>query len=68
MPVGLGPGLEDVGVEGDAVDDGGDEAGAVMTWPHSLNDKFDATATEAFSSRSVRTWNSNSAPRVSTWT
>ena len=26
-PVGLGAGLDDVGVEGDAVDDGGDEAG-----------------------------------------
>jgi hypothetical protein len=36
-PVGLGAGFEDVGVEGDPVDDGGDEAGSGKTVPHSLN-------------------------------
>jgi len=40
----------------------------VMIWPHSLNDKFEATAIEAFSSRSVKIWNSSSAPRLSSLT
>ncbi len=39
-----------------------------MTLPHSLKRRFEATATLDFSSRSVRIWNSNSLPRVSSWT
>ena len=46
-PVGLGAGLEDVGVEGDPVDDGGDEAGSGKTVPHSLNWRFVPMAIEA---------------------
>jgi hypothetical protein len=34
----------------------------VKVWPHSLNGALEATAMEARSSRSVRTWNSSSAP------
>jgi hypothetical protein len=54
-----------VGVEGDPVDDGGDEAGSGKTVPHSLNGRFVPIAVEARSSRSVMTWNSSSAPRRS---
>jgi hypothetical protein len=39
--------------------------GSVNAEVHSLNAALDATATEAFSSRSVNTWNSSSAPRRS---
>src|SRR5262249_26259441 len=39
-PVGLGAGLEDMGVEGDPVDDGGDQAGSGKTVPHALNGRF----------------------------
>src|SRR6266567_597615 len=37
--------------------------GSVNADVHSLNAALDATAMEAFSSRSVNTWNSSSAPR-----
>jgi hypothetical protein len=36
--VGLGAGLEDVGVEGDAVDNGSDQAGVGNAVPHSLSE------------------------------
>jgi hypothetical protein len=38
--------------------------GSEMTVPHSLNGRFEAVATEALSSRSVRIWNRNSDPRA----
>jgi hypothetical protein len=42
--------------------------GSVTALPHSENGRFETMATEAFSSRSVRIWNSSSAPRASSWT
>jgi hypothetical protein len=61
--VGLGAGLDDGGVEGEAVDDRGAEAGVGEgLGPAKLS--LDAMATLAVSSRSVRTWNSSSAPAV----
>src|SRR6266545_5058429 len=36
--------------------------GSVKVWPHSLKGALEATAMEAFSSRSVMTWNSSSVP------
>ena len=39
-----------------------------MTPPHSENGRLLATATEAFSSRSVKIWNRSSEPRVSSLT
>src|SRR5690242_15169210 len=53
-PVGAGAGLEDVGVEGDPVDDRGDEAGPGKTVPHSSG-RLVPIAIEARSSRSVMT-------------
>ena len=67
-PVGVGAGLQDVRVEGDAVDNRGDEAGIGNTVPHSLNGRLVPIAMEARSSRSVMIWNSSSAPRESSWT
>jgi len=63
--VGLGAGLDDVAAEREAVNDGGAEAGSVNVLVQPENDSFDAIATEFFSSRSVRTWKSSSAPRRS---
>lgn len=48
-PIGVGAGLKDVGVEGDAVDDRGDESGVGDDCPHSLNGRSETNATEAFS-------------------
>jgi len=39
--------------------------GSVNVFVHPEKDSLDAIATEFFSSRSVRTWNSSSAPRRS---
>jgi hypothetical protein len=39
--------------------------GSVKAWAHSLNGALDATAMEDFSSLSVKTWKSSSAPRRS---
>jgi hypothetical protein len=39
--------------------------GSVNACAHSLNAALDATAMEDFSSLSVKTWNSSSAPRRS---
>jgi hypothetical protein len=63
--VGVGAGLDDVAAEGDPVDDRGAESriGKVLDQPE--NDSLEAIATDAFSSRSVRTWKSSSAPRLS---
>lgn len=61
----VGAGLEDVGVEGDAVDDAATRRGLGMTVPHSLKGRLLANAMLAFSSRSVRIWNSSSLPRAS---
>jgi len=38
---------------------------SVATFPHSLNGRLEASATDDFSSRSVKIWNNGSAPRVS---
>jgi hypothetical protein len=54
QPVAVVSGLNDVGVEREPVDDGGDEAKLGMIEPHSLNGRLLATATDAYSSRSVR--------------
>ncbi len=62
-PVGLGAGLQDVGVEGDPVDDGGDRAGVGEDGAPLLNGRFVPIAIEALSSRSVMIWNRSSAPR-----
>ena len=67
-PVGLGAGLENVRVEGDPVDDRGDQAGVGEDGSHSLNGRLVPIAIEARSSRSVMTWKSSSAPFGSTWT
>ncbi len=66
-PVGLSAGLEDVRVEGDPVDDRGDQAG-VGEDGALLNGRFVPIATAARPSLSVMIWNSSSAPRGSTWT
>jgi hypothetical protein len=42
-PVGLGAGLDDVGIEGDTVDDGGDEPGVGEDCPHSLKGRLVAS-------------------------
>src|SRR5438552_3387486 len=42
--------------------------GSGMTCAHSLNGRLEATATEDFSSRSVRIWKRSSLPRLSSWT
>jgi hypothetical protein len=57
-----------VGVEGDPVDDGGDQAGVGEDGAPLLNGSLVAIAMEARSSRSVMIWKSSSAPRGSTWT
>jgi hypothetical protein len=64
----VGAGFQDVGVEGDTVDDGGDEAGVGEHRPHSLNGRFVPIATKARSSYSMIMWNSSSARRESSWT
>ena len=66
--VGLGAGLEDVGVEGDAVDDGCDQSRVGEDGPHSEKGRLVAIAIEARSSRAVMTWKSSSAPLGSIWT
>ena len=66
--VAVGAGFDDVGVEGEPVDHGGDEAGIGDDVAHSLKRRLEATAMKFFSSRSVMIWNSSSAPRVSSWT
>jgi hypothetical protein len=55
-PVGRGVGLQDVGVEGDAIDDRGASLGSEKTVPHSLNGSFVPMAIEARSSRSAMIW------------
>ena len=65
QPVGVGAGLDDVAAEGEPVDDGGAEAGVGEGLVQPLNDSLEAMATLFFSSLSVRTWNSSSAPRRS---
>jgi hypothetical protein len=57
--------LDDVGVEGEPVDDGGCEAGSVKVLPHSEKGALEAQAMEARSSLAVMIWNSSSAPRGS---
>src|SRR5579862_2059482 len=42
--------------------------GSGITWPHSLNGRLLATAIDAFSSRSVTTWNKSSEPLASSCT
>jgi len=66
--VGIGSRLDDVGVEGEPVDDGGHQAGVGDDGAHSLNGRFEAVATEARSSRSVRIWKRSSDPRASSCT
>ena len=63
--VAAGAGLDDVAAEGEAVDDGGAEPGSVKVLVHPLKLSLLAIATAVFSSRSVRRWNSSSAPRLS---
>jgi hypothetical protein len=64
-PVAAGAGLDDVGVEGEPVDDGGGEPGSVKVLPHSEKGALEAQAMEACSSLAVMIWNSSSAPRGS---
>jgi hypothetical protein len=61
----VGTCFDDVAAEGQAVDDGGAEAGSVKVLVQPLKDSLEAMATLAFSSRSVRTWKRSSAPRRS---
>lgn len=60
--VGLGAGLDDGAVEGEAVHDGCAEPGVGEGLGPAPIDSFEAIATLFYSSRSVRTWNSISAP------
>jgi hypothetical protein len=54
-PVGVGAGLDDVAAEGEPVDDRGAEPWIGERLGRAEKASFDAMATEAFSSRSVRT-------------
>lgn len=63
--VGVAAGLDDVAAEGEAVHDGRASLGSVNVLVQEENDSLEAIATLFFSSRSVRTWNSSSAPRRS---
>jgi hypothetical protein len=63
--VAVGAGLDDVPAEGEAVDDGGAEPGSVKGFVQPLKLSLLAIATAVFSARSVRTWKSSSAPRLS---
>ncbi len=64
-PVGFGAGFDDVAAEGESVDDRGAESRVGECLVKAEKASFEAMATEAFSSRSVRTWKSSSAPRLS---
>jgi hypothetical protein len=63
--VGVGAGFDDVAAECETVNDRGAEAGVGEGLVQPSGASLDAIATDAFSSRSVRTWNSSSAPRLS---
>ncbi len=54
-PVGVDAGFDDGAVEGETVDDGGAEPGAVKVLVQPEKDSLEAMAMEFFSSRSVRT-------------
>jgi hypothetical protein len=54
-PVGVGAGLDDGAAEGESVDDGGASLGSVKVLVQPEKDSLHAIATDAFSSRSVRT-------------
>jgi hypothetical protein len=53
--------------EGEAVDDGGDQAGVGKYRSHALRGRLLASPILARSSRSVMIWKSSSAPRGSIW-
>jgi hypothetical protein len=63
--VGVGAGFDDGAVVGEAVDDGGHRRGSVKVSVQPEKETLEAIAMEFFSSRSVRTWRSSSAPRRS---
>jgi hypothetical protein len=60
--VGVAAGLDDVGAEGESVDDRGAESGVGERFGPAEKDSLEAIATLLFSSRSVSTWKSSSAP------
>ena len=55
-------GVDDVAAESESVEDGGAEAWVGEGLVQPAKDSLEAIATEFFSSRSVWTWNSRSAP------
>jgi len=64
--VGVRAGLDDgATVEGETVDDGRAQARVVKVLVQPEKDSLEAIAMEFFSSLSVTTWNSSSAPRWS---
>ena len=63
--VGVGAGFDDVSAEGESVDDSGAESGVGECSGPAGERLVRAMATEFFSSRSVNTWKSSSAPRRS---
>jgi hypothetical protein len=64
-PVRGGAGLDDLAGEGEPVDDRGAERGSVKVLVQPENGSLKAIAIAERSSRSVNTWNNNSAPRRS---
>lgn len=63
--VGVGAGFDDVPPKVSRSTIAAQSLGSVNVFVQPEKDSFDAIPTEFFSSRSVRTWNSNSAPRRS---
>lgn len=57
----VGAGFDDAAAEGETINDLAVEARVGERLRPTLEDSFDAIATEFFSSRSVRTWKRNSA-------
>jgi hypothetical protein len=68
VSVGLGAGLDDVGIDVTRSMTAATRRASVTICPHSLNGRFEASPMEDFFSRSVRTWNSSSPPWASSWT
>ena len=63
--VGIGAGFDDVAADVSRSTIAAQSLGSVNVFVQPENDSFDAIATEFFSSRSVKTWKSSSAPRLS---